>query len=412
MTRSPRQKPLLALLPALGLAAIALLGAADARAALLSGRVVGPGGAPAAGVDIDVDDAVTGDRIPTTADTTDADGTFDITVPNGLFNVTFNAPKPLRLVSRTVLGVSVATTDTDMGDVVLATGAIVSGRVIRLSNGTAVPAADVDVDDSFTGTRVPTPDDDSDASGNFSVVAPFGTVDITIEPQKANRLVAWRAIGLVVAGDVNLGNVPLGAGFLVSGTVTGPGGGIAGVDIEAYDSSTGGQVPTPGSSSAAGGAYSFVLPAGAFRLKAGAPLETGTGRSVLANVVVSGDLSLPISVFPSVLSIDFADAGRLVDAGTNFRATLRLRNNAGAPRTVRAIIQAVDPRRGAARDVITPLVTTIPGSAVVRTGRVSFRIPASVKPALRGIPFHLVASIVDPTSGALVDSDFLAFQVR
>jgi hypothetical protein len=392
--------------------ALSAASASPARAALLSGRVIGPGGTPAPGVDIDVTDAITGERIPTTADTTDADGTFDIVVPNGVFDVDFNAPKPLRLVSRTVFGVIVATTDENMGDVALVAGAVVSGRVIRLSNGAGVANADTDVDGSHTGERIPTPDDDTDGSGNFSVIAPFGTIDFTVEPLKADRLAAWRTIGLAVAGDVNLGNIPLGAGFLVSGTTSGPGGPLPGVDVEAYDTATGGSVPTPDSTSGQGGAYSFVLPAGNYLFKAGAPLSIGTGRSVLVNVAVSGNLSLPISLFSSQLSIAFDDAGRLVDAGTTFRATLRLRNNAGAPRTVRAFIRAVDPRRGSGRDVIAPFDTTIPGSAVIRSGRVSFRIPGSLRPALRGIPFHLVASIVDPTSFALIDSDFLAFQVR
>ena len=48
--------------------------------------------------------------------------------------------------------------------------------------------ADVDVDDSSTGERIPTSGDDSDGSGAFSVVVPTGTFDLSLEPVLADRL--------------------------------------------------------------------------------------------------------------------------------------------------------------------------------------------------------------------------------
>jgi len=384
----------------------------DAAASILSGRVIGPGAVPAPGVDIDVDDALTGERIPTVSDTTDADGTFDIEVPDGIFHVTFNAPKPLRLVSRTLVNVSVGPSQTDLGDVPLQRGVLVSGRAIRLSNGSAVANADTDIDDSHSGFRIPTPDDDTDGSGAFSIVAPIGTIDLTIEPSKADRLVALRLVGLDVGGDVNLGNLGLGVGFLVSGTAATPGGPLAGVDVEAYDAATGAEIPTPSSTSGAGGAFSFVVPAGTYDFKASAPIETATGRSVLANVTVNGDVSTPVNVFSTPVSIRFDAAGRLADAGSIYRAFVRVRNNTGAPRSVRAIVTVSDPRSGKGRFAVAPFDTTLPGSFAIQTGRIALRIPSAVRPAFRGVPIHLLAALVDPTTSALLDSDFLAFEIR
>ncbi len=409
-SREPRRSAR-ALLPAIA-AAIALATASAADGAILSGRVVSPSGLGVGGVDVDVDDAVTGERIPTTADTTDPDGTFDVIVPSGVFHVILNAPKAARLVSRTIRGVDTRFGDVDLGTIRLEAGVLLSGRAFRFSNGSPVANADTDVDDSFTGERIPTPDDDTDGAGFFSVVVPVGTIDFTIEPQKADRLVAARLTGIVLGGDANLGDLGLASGVLVSGTVNGPGGGLSGVDIDAYDASTGALLPTPDSTSVAGGSYSFVVPQGTLTIKASAPLATGTSRTVVPNVGVFGNVSLPIGVFPSELSVSFANAGRIVLAGRVFEATLSLRNNAGAPRTIGAVVRAVDPRRGASRAVVGPLVKTIPGSAVVRSGLVRIRIPADVPPALRNIPFHLVALIYDPSSGATVDTDFLAFEVR
>ena len=389
---------------------VAAAASPGAAAAILSGHVLSPGGSGVGGVDLDVYDAATGNRLPTEGDSTDADGSFGFLVPNGLFDVVFNVPKAAVFVSTMVEGVIVAG-DTDMGDITLEQGVLLSGRVIRQDFGIGVFDADIDVDDSFTGERIVTPEDNSDLNGNFSVVVPVGTLDVTALPQKVDRLVALRMIGLEITGATSLGTLAAARGFEISGNVSGPGGSAAGVDLDFFQEPGGALIPTAGDDTDGSGHYTLILPAGTYTVKAGPPLGQGTARRVVPGYVIAGNQTLNLTLSSSQASVVLGTAGRLVNAGASYAAEMSLRNNLPSSTAFRIEFRAEDPVSGAGGNVIPPKNATLPGATTV-TGSPSFTLPASVPPQFVGVPLHYVVTVLDSSGQVVIDSDFLEFRIR
>jgi len=381
--------------------------------ALLSGRVVrASNGAAVVGADTDVDVSSTGVRVPTAGDDTDALGDFSVVVPLTTVDFTVEPQKADRLVARTVLGIVIAG-DTNIGVIALDDGALLTGRVLRTSDGMPVVAADTDLADSFSGEAIVTPADNTDAAGNFSVVAPLGTVQLCIEPAKADRLVAVRLAGVDVTGDANLGDFFLDDGFLVSGTVLGPArGGLPSVSASAFDMATGARVPTPQSESAVNGAYSFVLPAGTFLLRFSAPLGQGTASLFVEPYVVSGDQTLDPVLLSSDASILLGDAGHLVDRGGRYRPRAFVLNNTMATLPVDALIQARVPSFSRIKNIGPPTPVNLPGNGRILRGRVPLRIPSNLDPRFLGKAVHLAVLLLDPTTQATIDESFIQFEIR
>ena len=213
-----------------------------APAATLTGRVVGPTGTPVSTVDIDVESAATGVALATPGDNTNARGVFSFTVPAGTYNIALLPPFAARLADRKIFSLTVSEPTTNLGDVRLARGHLVTGRVVG-PGGVAVRAVDMDAEDSFTGKRVPTHSDHSDLTGQFSFLVPAGTHDFEVLPSKASRHAARVLTGVEVTGDINLGTIQVERGFLVSGQVRRAAGGVADVDIDVIDAASGELIP-------------------------------------------------------------------------------------------------------------------------------------------------------------------------
>lgn len=148
-------------------------------AVTLSGRVVKAGPIGVANVDVDVADAFTGESFPLSNDDTDALGFFSIVVPSGDLNVSFLPPQSERLAGLRRVRVA-APADTSLGDVTLAPGSLLSGRVTR-AGMVNVAGADIDIL-STAGVLTPTFGDDSQANGLYSAVGPKTTVDVLVSP--------------------------------------------------------------------------------------------------------------------------------------------------------------------------------------------------------------------------------------
>ncbi len=381
-------------------------------AAILSGVVRDPAGLGVGGVDLDILDAATGMKISTANDTTDPDGTFDIVVPVGLYHVVFNVPQVKRLVSLRIRNIDIVEPSTDVGDIPLVSGVRLAGRVARASNGSFVFDADLDVDDSFTGDRVITPDDNSDAAGNFSVIVPLGVHDITVEPSLSDILVSERVLAVSVTGDMDLGTISLQGGFLVSGTVTQGGPPIEGVEVDAFSSIDGGRIPTPGGDSNNVGFYSIVLPVGDHTVKASPPLGSGRAHVLLLGVMVSGPTNLDIDLPSTPISVAVGSTGSVVDRGGFFRPEVFLLNNTAGPVEIRAIVAVTLPRSGATSEVLPPVQRMIPPTVFPLSGIARIRIPANLNPRLLGLPLHFVTTVLDPSSGQVRDTDRIEFRIR
>jgi len=397
------------LLLALGIPLVLSLPAAAAN---LTGFVTNGSGFGVGGVDIDLHDPVTGVKIPTQNDTTDVDGSFDIIIGAGVYDVVFNAPQATRLVSLRLRSVNVVELETDLGIVALQPGALLIGQVVRQSSGTPVFMADTDIDLSLTGKRVVTPFDDTNASGNFSVVVPFGLVDLTIQPEIANQLVARRIIGIQVSGDVNVGTLSLESGFLVSGVTTFDGAPASGVDIDVFRASNGLQMPTPGVVSNGSGSYSLVLPAGTYDFEISPGLGRARRHLFLENVVVSGPLTLNLPVPVSGGAGVEVQGGRLVLAGGLYEPEIFVLNETGVPFMIQALVQVEFPAAGVIRDVLPPITTTLPAARRILSGSARLRIPGGLAPRFRDVPLHFVVTLLDGTGQAVIDADRTEFRVR
>ncbi len=382
-----------------------------ARGAIVSGRVIrANGGNPVANADLDFDIAATGTRIATAGDSTDGNGRFAVSVPDDTYNIHFNPPFADRLVARTRFAVH-ATGNINLGDIALEPGVVVSGRVVR-TNGTGVPDADLDADDSFTGERIPTPGDNADATGFFQIVVPQRTLDFTAEPPKTSRLVSVRLLGVNVTSDMNLGSIIVPEGFLVSGRVTGVGGApISRAEIQLFDSATGARIPAADDESDSSGNFSVVSPPGTIDARVEAPLGSGVSHGESLGLNVSSDRTVNFSLSQTPVSGDIEGTGRLAVPGGRLSYTVGIRVNTSSAQSVRVVIAARDPRGGPQHTILGPVPRTLPGFFGPRTVALTLRIPGAVPPRLRGVPIELDLSVFDGSGQTLEDSDRFQFRI-
>ena len=227
----------------------------------VSGHVTDPAGGAIWNVDLDVQDVNTGDWLTISGDHTDPSGFYDVLLPIGTYNIEFNAPPGVKLVSETHYKVAVQA-DIVL-DVTLEDGFYLSGRVTD-GQGNAVADLDTDVDDLDTGLRIVTPRDNTDGNGDYQVVVPAGLFDVTFEPPPGVRLVGTVVHGVEVSGDTQL-DVTLEDGYYVSGLVVDEAGSpLHDIDIDAKDVETGELVVTPRDNTDTGGYYLVVVPPGTF----------------------------------------------------------------------------------------------------------------------------------------------------
>lgn len=172
---------------------------------LLEGSVVKSGGLPVVGADLDVLDSVTGDKLFTPKDNTDSGGDFSVVVPAGTYDVEI-CPNPANvLVATELLALSIVG-DTNVGTITLLGGVVLSGTITS-SLGAPVQNADVDLRFSASGLAVVLCNDNSNASGNYSVVVPTGTFVVTFTPPALTCLGQDIHTGVVITGNTVLNGV-------------------------------------------------------------------------------------------------------------------------------------------------------------------------------------------------------------
>jgi hypothetical protein len=258
----------------------------------LTGRVVrAVGGLPVPAVNLDVEQG--GTPLLVKGDVTDASGNFSIAVPASPITVFFktdSAPLPLLAPHFIELFPTAAT---NLGDVQLQPGFVVTAIVRRASNNTAVVGADLDVHDSLTGAKLYTPGDNSDGAGFVDFVVPAGTYDVEVCPPFADLLVGKTLLAQVVTANKFLGTVLLDAGVVLSGKVLDfQGQPHAGVDVDMKVSSSGAKVTLCADNTDAAGNYQVVVPTGTFDVKFTPPPQLGLGTQTIPGVVVSGNTVL------------------------------------------------------------------------------------------------------------------------
>lgn len=257
----------------------------------LTGRVVGPTGAGAPRVDLDVLDPITGSAVLTVRDETDFRGVYSLVVPDGVWDLVFEPARGDRLLPGRLPGVTVAG-PTDAGTVTLAEGVLLSGRVLDPS-GAAAPRVDIDVNDPLTRLPLQIANDVTDAAGTFDVAVPPGTYDLDFEPPPSSRLVPVRMPGVAVPADTRLPDVRLRSGFLLSGQVLDPRGApVEGLDLDVFDAISGAAAFAPNAESGADGRFQIVLDSGTYNANLRPPAGARLLPARLTGLVLAADLDL------------------------------------------------------------------------------------------------------------------------
>ncbi|MGH2652542.1 MAG: carboxypeptidase-like regulatory domain-containing protein, partial [Actinomycetota bacterium] len=142
----------------------------------VTGRVISSLGAGIAGIDLDFFDDATDLGVFTPRDISGTDGSFRVVVGAGTYNIHFIPPAGGRLLGVRLADVALPA-DTLLPDVVMGEGFLVSGGVFD-GLGAPVPGVDLEFFDSVTNAKVFTANDDTGASGLYSVPVPAGTYTI------------------------------------------------------------------------------------------------------------------------------------------------------------------------------------------------------------------------------------------
>jgi hypothetical protein len=184
----------------------------------------------------------------------------------------------------------------------------ITGQIVDINNA---GIQGVRVDPGATGVSPV----NTDVNGNFTVAVPAATYTVSIQPRTL-PYAPVQVANVVVAGTAatSIGVVTLQPGFVVSGTVLGPGNvPVAGGKVNVYDDVTGVKQYEPGNSIGATGAFAVTVAAGTWRLRYAPP----TGSTVLPieqhNVVVT---NAAVSVGTILLQQGYAVSGTVVDAAT------------------------------------------------------------------------------------------------
>jgi hypothetical protein len=259
----------------------------------VTGKMVDQGLTPVVNVDIDAFDATTGVEIILSGDNTDILGNFSIVVPRDVLLTVDTVNVVGGLFAPTTLNLSL-TGNTNLGNVVLEPGFRIDGRVIR-PGGAAVSNADLDVENPATEEALFTPRDNTDATGNFSVIVPAGTWDFLLCPPTATGLAAAGVFDRTVGANANLGNIQLPNGFVLSGTIRDAGmNPVPGADVDVNASGTGISAVLCGDNADLSGFYSVLVPAGTWDIR----FSTSTAFDLHTNVAVNSNSTLNGSLTP------------------------------------------------------------------------------------------------------------------
>jgi len=305
--------------------------------AVLTGHVQTQGAVPIATLDLWVTDQVTNQAVPLANRRTDAFGNFQITVPKNAIELDFDATsvQPTFVLGSRAMFLS-PTANTNLGTIVMPPGMIVTGHVQRSAGGTPMAGVDLDFKSTTAGGVEYTPNDNTDALGNFSVVVKAGTYNVDFSPAFATHIAGKRLAAQNVAANLSLGTVALDNGAVLSGTIK-SWDNVAQLngDVDVYRTSTGELVPTAGDNSNASGAYQVIVPLDNLKVvfrppNFTVPLSSDVHTNFLVTVNTTLNGVLPACALPNNYGTGLAGTGGIVPHLTFSGGTTRDGNSAFA----------------------------------------------------------------------------------
>jgi hypothetical protein len=271
-----------------------LFAAPLAQADTIAGQIVDINGVGIANGDVDAFDLVGEEEITLTGDSTDANGFFNITIPAGLYLLTFQGPPGSLFIDFEMTDVLVTGT-VDFGMITLETGHFLSGRVLDESSF-PVPFCDLDVFHGATGIPFNASGARTDLFGNFSILVPADIL-LHFDPRGViGPTLAPLAMELVVTVDTNLGDITLVPGYATTGSVVdGLGNPVQGAKFEFTDE-FGVEALTYNDSTDVNGGFDIVVAAGTWEIIICPPGAASMVGEELIGVVITGATDIGTTV--------------------------------------------------------------------------------------------------------------------
>jgi len=256
----------------------------------LSGFVYDPNGNPVVDVDLDFDDAVTGERIYTPGDNTDVLGFYQVCVLPGVYHVSYAPPPGTHLLGKRLYNVELFSSF-DL-DVTLDFGIVAYGTITD-SNGAPVGGVDIDADRISTGERVFTPNDNSGfLTGNYWIVLPPDSYRFRFQPPAGTRWIGYQVDSIGVFSDINL-DVTLNEGWLLDGRVTDNlGQGLNNISIDLRDQITGNKIYVANDKTDSTGYYSVAVASGFYNLRFKPLTESRLVGVIIDSLTISSDTTI------------------------------------------------------------------------------------------------------------------------
>ena len=227
---------------------------------VLTGTAFLSGGVPASQADINVYDWNSGEKLYTPNDNVTATGSYSVVVPQGTYRLRVSPATGQLFVAQEV-GPLLVNAAQVVAPITLAPGFLLSATVVSAQSGLPVVGADVDVDNLLTNFRVPTPNDETNASGQFGVVVPAGSYRVMIEPVAGVALQGVSVEPVTVAAPTNLGTLQAQPGVILTGTVLGSTGApVPLADLDITRTLGGVRLFTANDKTLSNGTFSIVVP--------------------------------------------------------------------------------------------------------------------------------------------------------
>ncbi|RLI14519.1 MAG: hypothetical protein DRO43_03805, partial [Candidatus Hecatellales archaeon] len=258
--------------------------------------------APVEGAQVGLWDPI--NEIAYTGPPTDANGSYTVTVPSGVYDFQVNPPAGSGLAIYYEPGLPVSSDLTK--NVVLLTGFVVSGQVTQ-TGGSPVAGARFTLWDPINSRGYGT---ETDTNGNFSFIAPASTYELYVEPPQGSNLAAYAESNFVVSGDTTK-NVTLSSGYTVSGTVSDPNGNpVQGAIVTLWDpiNQAGYGAPPTGPN----GNYSLSVPAGIYEFHVDPPPSSNLAMYHEMDVTINSDITKNVT-----LTSGYTVSGVVSDSNSN-----------------------------------------------------------------------------------------------
>ena len=283
-------------------ALLALVLAAPASALTLSGTVTKAGGGAVWPCDLDIFNRQTNQLVNLTNDSTLVNGTYNVTLPAGRYDVYFKPRKGQHIFQGVYLDVRITTANIVLSPV-LPLGKYVTGRVVG-TDGVGVAGANIRLVSPTGAAPVNLEDSGTNPDGTFATLVDPGVWDVGVVPALASRKAPLLFPDQpMTTADVNLGNVVVPPGRLLTCSVTDPlGFPIANGSIMVRHSVGREKLYLPSNNTSAAGVASIIVPDGTFDVIAcppGTQVATYATNTLYGRVVAGADQVLPNFALPS-----------------------------------------------------------------------------------------------------------------